>query len=185
MILGYVDSEDRVYDLNFATLRIKVRLESEGGRTRVRFSQPSGAGETSYAVSGEADATASLAMDHAGHPVPLLRPVAGHLVRHEAGLLFIAEPSKRDPEDPGYFLVQTRAMLSAVRFFFEERGGTEVLSIPRDEVLRVEAEAEAARVFVSAASVALPNETIAYRFEFAPRGRVEPLLRDLAMSRTP
>ena len=37
--------------------------------------------------SDEADATAEVSMDHDGKRVPLLRPVEGHLFRHEAGLL--------------------------------------------------------------------------------------------------
>ncbi|MCI4371560.1 MAG: hypothetical protein L3J78_02825, partial [Thermoplasmata archaeon] len=89
MILGYVDSEDRIYDLNFATLRLRVRIEAEAGAgSHVAFTQVAGAGAKSYRVVGEADATAEVSMDHDGHRVPLLRPVEGHLYRHEAGLLF-------------------------------------------------------------------------------------------------
>jgi len=134
---------------------------------------------------GEADATASAAMDHDGHGVPLLRPVEGHLYRHEAGLLFLATPTSRDPEDPTFFLVKLQAMPSALKYFFEDQEGTELLSIPRDEVLRVEPEAQSSRVFVSAASVALPKEKIAYVIELAPAARVRPLLDGLALSPAP
>jgi len=52
MILGYVDVEDRIYDLNFATLRLRVRVEAAGAQegSRVTFSQVAGAGSASYRV---------------------------------------------------------------------------------------------------------------------------------------
>src|SRR5205823_12317478 len=73
MILGYVDVEDRIYDLNFATLRLRVRLETGEGKseTRVAFSQVAGAGAKSYRVLGETDAIAEVSMDHDGRRVPL------------------------------------------------------------------------------------------------------------------
>ncbi|TLZ71960.1 MAG: hypothetical protein E6K14_07335, partial [Methanobacteriota archaeon] len=124
MILGYVDSDDRIYDLGFATMRLRVRIEAgEGGASRATFSQVAGSGAASYRILGEADARAEVSMDHDGHRVPLLREVDGHLYRHEAGLLFFASPATRDPEDPGYFLVKLRAMPSAVAFFFEDQQG--------------------------------------------------------------
>jgi len=178
MILGYVDSEDRIYDLNFATLRMRVRVETgEGGsENRIMFSQVGGSGVASYHVLGEVDTTAEVSMDHDGHRVPLLRPVEGHLYRHEAGLLFFASPAQRDPEDPGFFLVKLRAMPSAVRFFFEDRQGREMISIPQDEILRTEEEDGGITVYVSAASVALPNEKIAYAVQLRPAARVAPVL---------
>lgn len=182
MILGYLDADERAYDLGFASLRLKIRTESAEDGSRVVFSQPTGAGEVGYAVLGEADVTASLAMDHDGHPVPLLRPVPGHLWRHEGGLLFLAHPKTRDPEDPGYYLVQTRAMLSAVKFFFEEQGGRELLSVPKDEILRVASDGKEPTVYVSAANIALPQEKIAYAIGLAPAARVAPLLDGLTMS---
>src|SRR5205807_2883274 len=102
MILGYVDVQDRIYDLNFATLRPPVLIEAgpSAPESRVAFSQVAGEGATSYRVIGEADVTAEAAMDHDGHRIPLLRAVQGHLYRHEAGLLFFASPGKRDLEDP-------------------------------------------------------------------------------------
>ncbi len=183
MILGYVDANDRVYDLTFATVRVKVRIESGGETpgTRVVFSHVSGPGEVPYPVRGEADVTATAAMDHDGHPVPLLRPVAGHLYRHDGGLLFLAEPARRDPQDPTFFLVTLRAMPSALKYFFEDQEGTELISIPRDEVLRVDV-CGSARVFVSAETVALPGERIAYVVEFAPADRARPLLEGLPLS---
>ncbi len=187
MILGYVDANARVYDLTFATMRIKMRIESGGEApgARVVFSPSSGAGEVTYRVLGEADATATAAMDHDGHAVPILRPVEGHLYRHEAGLLFLAAPRSRDPEDPTFFLVKLQAMASALKYFFEDQEGTELISIPRDEVLRVDVEGKASKVFVSAANVALPKEKIAYVIEVTPVARVRPLLEGLALSPAP
>jgi len=187
MILGYVDSEDRMYDLNFATLRLRVRVEQPAPkeRARVTFSQVAGAGAASYRVLDESDATAEASMDHDGKRVPLLRPVEGHLYRHEAGLLFFAEPAQRDPEDPGFYLVKLRAMPSAVRFFFEDQQGREMISIPRDEILRVEDEADGTTVYVSAASVALPKEKIAYAIQLRPAARVKRLMTDLVPSAPP
>ena len=187
MILGYVDSEDRMYDLNFATLRLRVRVEQPAPkeRARVTFSQVAGAGAASYRVLDESDATAEASMDHDGKRVPLLRPVEGHLYRHEAGLLFFAEPPQRDPEDPGFYLVKLRAMPSAIRFFFEDQQGREMISIPRDEILRVEDEADGTTVYVSAANVALPKEKIAYAIQLRPAARIKPLMTDLVPSASP
>ena len=106
MLLGYVDSNDRLYDVGFGTLKMKMRVESTGRAGEVRFSKASGEGETGYRITAEADVTASLAMDHDGHAVPLLRPVPGRGYRHEGGLLFVAAPPRRDPKEPGFFLVQ-------------------------------------------------------------------------------
>jgi hypothetical protein len=186
MILGYVDSEDRMYDLSFATLRMRVRVEAgrQGTETRVLFSQVAGEGAASYRVLGESDATAEVSMDHDGHRVPLLRPVAGHLYRHEKGILFFATPANRDPEDPGFFLVKLRAMPSAVQFFFEDRQGREMVSIPDDEILRTEEEGDGMTVYVSAANVALPKEKIAYAVQVGPAKKVAPVLakRSLPLS---
>ena len=112
----------------------------------------------------------------------MLRAVEGHLYRHEAGLLFFASPAKRDPEDPGYYLVKLRAMPSAVEIFFDDQEGREMISIPRDEVLRAEPDGNAITVYVSAASVALPKEKIAYAVSFQPAAKVSSLLADLAPS---
>ena len=182
MILGYVDASDRLYDMGFATLKMKLHVESATGAERVVFSKASGEGEVSYRVLARADLTASLAMDHDGHAVSLLRPVPGHAYVHEAGLLFVADPPHRDSDEPGFYLVQVRAMPSAVRFFFEDQQGTEVVSVPRDEILRVSRESHAARVTVSAESVALPKEKIAYLLELAPAVKAEPLLARLPLS---
>jgi hypothetical protein len=146
------------------------------------FSKASGEGEVSYRVMASADLTASLAMDHDGHLIPLLRPVPGRAYHHEAGLLFIADPPSRNPEDPGFFLVQVRAMPSAVRFFFEDQEGTEVISVPRDELLRISTDRGAATVHVSAESVALPKEKIAYALELTPADAAARLLAGLRLS---
>ncbi len=183
MILGYVDSSNRLYDLGFATLKMKMRIESIDGREQVVFSKASGEGEVAYRVLARADVTASLAMDHGGESVPLLRPVPGRAYRHEVGLLFIADPAERSPEDPGFFLVQVRAMPSAIQFFFADQEGTEIISVPQDEVLRVSRGADVAAVYVSAESVALPKEKIAYVIELAPADRAASLLSGFPLSR--
>ncbi len=183
MILGYVDSSDRLYDLGFGTLKMKLRVESDAGGEVVRFSKASGEGEVAYRVLTQAEVTASLAMDHDGHGVPLLRPVAGRGYLHEGGLLFLAAPKDRDAEEPGFFLVQVRAMPSAVQFFFEDQEGTEVVSIPRDEILRVDERGGSVVLTISAESVALPHEKIAYLLELAPASRAASLVHGLPMSR--
>jgi len=186
MILGYVDVEDRIYDLNFATLRLRVRIDSAAGKegSRVTFSQVAGAGSASYRIVDESDATAEVSMDHDGKRVPLLRPVEGHLIRHESGLLFFASPAQRDPDDPGYFLVKLRAMPSAVKYFFEDQEGREMISIPRDEILRTEAEGDGITVYVSAANVALPKEKIAYAVQLRPASRLQELLSGVGSAST-
>lgn len=185
MIMGYVDSEDRIYDLNFATLRLRVRIEAtdRSSENRVIFSQVAGEGSASYRVLGEADVTVEASMDHDGRRVPLLRPVEGHLYRHEAGYLFFATSVRRDQEDPGFFLVKLRAMPSAVRFFFEDRQGREMISIPEDEILRTQEEGDGITVYVSAANVALPKEKIAYAVQIRPAARVAPLTMKRASPR--
>ncbi len=184
MILGYLDASDRAYDLNFATLRMKIRVEEGGlpGGSRIVFAQAGGVNEVAYRVVGETDATASAAMDHDGHLVPLLRPVEGHLYRHERGLLFVASPPKRDPDDPSFFLVKLRAMPSAVKFFFEDQAGVEIVSIPSEEILRVGRGEKSVMVSVSAASIALPKEKLAYAVELSPASRVASLLETIRMS---
>ncbi len=183
MILGYVDSSDRLYDLGFATLKMKMHLGAEGGSPTVRFSKASGEGEVAYRVLAEAEVIAALSMDHDGDALPLMRPVEGHGYRHEGGLLFVAEPKSRDAAEPGFYLVQVRAMPSAVQFFFEDQEGKEIISIPRDEILRVEEQGRTVRVTVSAESVALPKEKIAYLLELTPASRATPLVQGLPMSR--
>ena len=183
MILGYVDASDRLYDLGFATLKMKLRVESEEGGGSVLFSKGSDAGEVRYPILAQAGVTASLAMDHDGHPVPLLRPVEGQGYLHAAGLLFLASPRTRDPEEPGYYLVRVRAMPSALKYFFEDQEGTEVVSVPRDEILGVRAGTRSVAIRVSAESVALPKETIAYVLELSPAAHATPLVAGLPMSR--
>jgi hypothetical protein len=182
MILGYVDSSNRLYDVGFGTLKMKMQVESREGAERVLFAKATGEGEISFRVQASADVTASLSMDHDGRTVPLLRPVEGRGYRHEGGLLFIASPRKREAEEPGYFLVQVRAMPSALKFFFEDRQGTEFISVPQEEVLRVAEGSRGTTVFVSAESVALPNEKIAYALELSPPSRAVALVRGFAMS---
>jgi len=63
-----------------------------------------------------------------------------------------------------------------VRFFFEDQEGREMISIPNDEILRREKEGDGITVYVSAASVALPKEKIAYAIRFAAEGRGRPVL---------
>src|SRR2546428_1482177 len=102
MILGYVDSEDRIYDLNFATLRLRVRVEATTSKERaaVTFSQVAGAGAASYRVLDESDATAEASMDHDGKRVPLFRPAGRPLHRHVAGFLLFDASPQRASEDP-------------------------------------------------------------------------------------
>lgn len=182
MILGYIDKEDRAYDLNFATLRMRIRIEAVSGETRIGFLQVGAAGARTYRVLGQAEVRAAASMDHGGHLVPLLRPVPGRLHRHERGFLFVAQPPKRAPEDPTFFLVKLRAMPEAVRFFFEDQEGTEILSVPDDEVIGVERVDDAVRVRVTAANLALPKETLAYAIDFSPRRQAMPLLDGLPVS---
>ncbi len=183
MILGYVDANDRLYDVGFGTLKMKMRVESQGGSESVFFSKVSGEGRISFRVLASTEVTASLSMDHDGRRLPLLRPVEGRGYRHEGGILFIAAPKERDPDEPGYFLVQVRAMPSALKFFFEDQEGTEFVSIPKEEVLRVAESPSGPTVYVSAESVALPKENIAYVLELGPAAKAAALTHGFPMSR--
>src|SRR5207245_10100750 len=93
-----------------------------------------------------------------------------------------ATTAHRYADDPGFFLVKLRAMPSAVRYFFEDQEGREMISIPRDEILRTEKESDGVTVYVSAANVALPKEKIAYAVQLRPAARVQRLLLDIASS---
>ena len=183
MILGYIDADDRLYDLNFRGLRMRLRFETEADRSFVSFTRIRDEGGVRYRILGEASITATVAMDHDGNAIPLLRPVEARLVRHEGGLLIVASPRLRDSAEPGYFLVKVRAMPSAVQFFFEDQKGTEIVSIPNDEVLRIESSSDEARVYVSAANVALPKEKIAYLVTIRPASTASTLLDGFPLSR--
>src|SRR3989475_4015267 len=95
---------------------------------------------------------------------------------------FFASPAQRDPDDPGFFLVKLRAMPSAVHYFFEDQEGREMISIPRDEILRTEKEGDGITVYVSAANVALPKAKIAYAVQLRPAARVQRLLLNVGPS---
>ena len=64
MILGYVDSSDRLYDVGFATLKMRMRVDSEGGSTSVRFSKASGEGEVAYRVLADKGAVPDYVAGH-------------------------------------------------------------------------------------------------------------------------
>ena len=74
-------------------------------------------------------------------------------------------------------------MPSALKFFFEDRQGTEFISVPQDEILRATEGPRGITVYVSAESVALPNEKIAYALELNPASLAAPLVSGLPMSR--
>src|SRR5437667_7469844 len=132
MILGYVDSEDRMYDLNFATLRLRVRVEQPAPkeRARVTFSQVAGAGVASYRVLDESDATAEASMDHDGKRVPLLRPAEGTLFAHKAGSWFFPKRPKRVPEDRGFSSSNCRPFRSAAGSFLRTHKGAGLIWFP-------------------------------------------------------
>ncbi len=161
---------------------MKVHVQRSGHQGLVVFSPSGGADAKTYRLLGETESTMSVSMDHGGDLVPLMRPVDGRLYRHDRGLLFIANPSNRDPEDPTFFLVKLRALPTAVRFFFEDREGTEFVSVPSDEVIRVAIGARGVTVHVSAASLALPKESLSYALEIGPASSVAPLVRNWPMS---
>lgn len=184
MILGYLDANDRAYDLGFATLRLRIRFDRDSaGVSKLVFSSARPPGEMAYRISEEAGVSASVSMDHDGELMPLLRAVDGRLWRHERGVFFLAAPATRPPEDPSYFLVKVRALPTAVQFFFEDQGGTEFISIPDDEILSVSADRELVRVSVTAANIALPKEKLAYAVDFQPAAKAAPLLERLGLSR--
>ena len=64
----------------------------------------------------------------------------------------------------------------------EDQEGREMISIPRDEILRTEKEGDGITVYVSAANVALPKEKIAYAVQFRPAARVQRLLLNMESS---
>ena len=78
--------------------------------------------------------------------------------------------------------MKLRAMPSAVHYFFEDQEGREMISIPRDEILRTQKEGDGITVYVSAANVALPKEKIAYAVQLRPAARVHRLLLNVVPS---
>ncbi|TLZ50880.1 MAG: hypothetical protein E6K18_06320 [Methanobacteriota archaeon] len=123
VLVGFLDGQGRAYDLNFRTM--KRRLRDVDGGWEIE------AGETfSAGVSVEAAMFLQMPRPHL-----LLRPTSGSAYATGRRLLFVAgEAVPRTPEEPTTYNVAIRVPPTAVDQLFREMGGREILEIRRDEV---------------------------------------------------
>jgi len=122
MLLGFLDGQGRTYDLTFGTL--KRRLWDGDGAWHAELGETVGGG-----VSVEAAMFVQTPKSHL-----LLRPTSGTAHASDRRLVFLAaEDAERTPDEPTRFNVAIHAPPTAVDHLFRERGGREVLEIPRPE----------------------------------------------------
>lgn len=123
MLLGFLDGQGRGYDLNFRTLKRRLR-DAEG----TWETEP---GETLGApVSVEAALFWETERTHL-----LLRPTSGLAVTSAKRLVFLAgDAVPRTAEEPTTFNVAIRVPPTAVDHLFREMGGREVLEVRREEI---------------------------------------------------
>ena len=123
VLLGFLDGQGRGYDLNFRTLKRRLR-DAEGNWE----TEP---GETLGApVSVEAALFWEAERTHL-----LLRPTGGLAVTSPKRLIFLAgDAVPRTAEEPTTFNVSIHVPPTAVDHLFREMGGREVLEVRREEI---------------------------------------------------
>ena len=123
MLLGFLDGTGRAYDLTFGTL--KRRLRDAEGQWELDPGESLSAG-----VSVEAALFLTTPRPHL-----LLRPTSGTAHASDRRLVFLAARDvDRTPEEPTRFNVGIHAPPTAVEHLFQERGGCEVVEVPRNEI---------------------------------------------------
>jgi len=123
VLIGFLDGQGRAYDLNFHTLRRRLRDKDGAWETE--------AGESlSGGVSIEAAMFLQTPRSHL-----LLRPTSGSAFATDRRLLFVAgDDVPRTPQEPTTFNIAVHVPGTAVGQLFEENGGREVIEVLRDEV---------------------------------------------------
>ena len=123
MLVGFLDGQGRAYDLNFRTLKRRLR-DADGGW------EAEGGESFSAGVSVEAAMFLQTPRSHL-----LLRPTSGFAVSTDRRLVFVAgEEVSRTAEEPTTFNVTVHVPGTAVGQLFEENGGREVVEVRRDEI---------------------------------------------------
>ena len=130
--LGFVDAHERLYDLNFRTM--KRRLRDADGTWDVEPDE-----SLSHGVSIEA----AMFLE-APRPHLLLRPTSGVAYTSDRRLLFLAgETVERSAEEPTAFNVAIHVPRTAVDHLLRDARGREVVEVRRDEMRgRLESRAE-------------------------------------------
>lgn len=132
MHLGFLDGQGRLYDLNFRTMKRRLR-DTEGAWDLA-------AGE---AIGGETSLEVAVFVQ-TDRPHLLLRPTSGMAVASDRRLIFLAGPSvPRSAEEPTPFQVAIHVPRTAVDHLLRDAGGREVVEVQKTEVREVlEAKAE-------------------------------------------
>ena len=123
VLLGFLDGQGRGYDLNFRTL--KRRLRDADGNWETEPGEAFGAPvSVEAALFWETDRTHLL-----------LRPTSGLAATSARRLVFLAgEAVPRTAEEPTTFNVSIHVPPTAVDHLFREMGGRELLEVRREEI---------------------------------------------------
>ncbi len=122
MLLGFLDGRGRAYDLNFRTL--KRRLKDAEGNWELEEGETLGG-----AVSVEAALFLETPRAHL-----LLRPTGGAAYASDRRLVFVASAVERTPDEPTAFNVAIHVPPTAVEFLFRASEGREVVEVRRPEI---------------------------------------------------
>ena len=123
MLLGFLDGQGRAYDLNFRTLKRRLR-DAEG------------AWETEPGESLAAGVSVETAMFlQTPRTHLLLRPTRGMALASDRRLLFVAgDDVARTPDEPTTFNVAIHVPRTAVDHLFVEMGGREIVEVGRSDM---------------------------------------------------
>lgn len=126
MHLGFLDGQGRLYDLNFRTM--KRRLRNAEGEWEL---------DPGEAIEAEVSIEAAMFV-RTERPHLLLRPTSGTTVTTDRRLVFVAGPSVPRPADePIAFQVGIHVPRTAVDHLMREAGGREVVEVRKTEVREV------------------------------------------------
>jgi hypothetical protein len=126
MHLGFMDAQGRAYDLNFRTM--KRRLRSLEGDWEL---------EPGEAIGGETSIEAAVFLE-TERPHLLLRPTSGTAIATDRRLLFVAGTMvDRTADEPTAFNVSIHVPRTAVDHLLREAGGREIVEVRKPEVREV------------------------------------------------
>lgn len=123
MLVGFLDGQGRAYDLNFRTMRRRVR-DPDGNWEA----------EPEEALGPPVSVEAALFWETERTHL-LMRPTSGSAVASAKRLLFLAgDAVPRTTEEPTTFNVGIHVPKTAVDHLFHEMGGREILEVLREEL---------------------------------------------------
>lgn len=126
MHLGFLDAQGRLYDLNFRTM--KRRLRGADGEWEV---------DPGEAIGGEVSVEAAMFV-RTERPHLLLRPTSGVALATDRRIVFVAGPSvPRSEEEPITFQVSIQVPRTAVDHLMRDAGGHEVVEVLKSEIREV------------------------------------------------